>query len=81
MSVATAADKLKAANESLAAAKVIRDQCQEELVAAVVAEGWRIVFRQRDTFGHERVVLEDAGGRSGNLEDVVASVLREGAAA
>ena len=39
-----------------------------------------MIFRQRDTFGHERVVLEDTAGRSGNLEDVVASVLREAVA-
>jgi hypothetical protein len=81
MSVAAAADKLKAADESLAAARIIRDQCHEELVAACVAGGWRILVRHRDTFGHERVVLEDAGGRSGNLDDVVAATLREGAAA
>ena len=80
MSVATAADKLKAADQALAAAKVIRDQCHEELVAACVHTGWRVIFRQRDTFGHERVVLEDTAGRSGNLEDVVASVLREAVA-
>ena len=30
MSVATAADKLKAADQALAAAKVIRDQCHED---------------------------------------------------
>jgi hypothetical protein len=80
MSVAAAAAALRDADEALGAARVIRDQCHEELVAACVAGGWRILFRHKEA-GHERVVLEDAGGRSGNLEDVVAATLREGAAA
>jgi hypothetical protein len=80
MSIAAAADALKAADEALAAARVIRDQCHEELVAACVQAGWRPIFRHKEA-GQERVVLEDAGGRSGNLEDVVAATLREGAAA
>jgi hypothetical protein len=71
---------LRDADEALLAARVIRDQCHEELVAACVGAGWRILFRHKET-GHERVVLEDAGGRSGNLEDVVAATLRKGAAA
>jgi excisionase family DNA binding protein len=78
MSIAAAADALKAADEALAAAKVIRDGCHEELVAACVADGWRVIFRQRDTLGHERVVFEHLhGGRAMALEDVLAASLRE----
>jgi hypothetical protein len=76
MSIATAAAALRDADEALAAAKVIRDGCHEELIAAVVAHGWRVIFRQRDTLGHERVVFEHLhGGRAMALEDVVAEVL------
>jgi hypothetical protein len=79
MSITAAHGKLKAAEEALAAARVIRDQCHEELIAAVVAENWRVILRQRDPYG-ERVVFEHLhGGRAMALEDVVASVL--GAAA
>jgi hypothetical protein len=81
MSIPAAADKLKAADEALAAGQVIRAEALEALINACEAEGWRVLFRHRDTLGHERVVLEDGDGRSGDLEDVVASVLREGAAA
>jgi hypothetical protein len=59
---------------------VIRDQCREELVAACVAEGWRVIFRHKEA-DHERVVLEHFNGRSADLETVVAAVLREGATA
>jgi hypothetical protein len=76
MSITAAHNKLKAADEALAAAKVIRDGCFEELVGAVVADGWRIVFRHRDVTGHERIVFEPRhGGRSLALEDVLAEVL------
>jgi hypothetical protein len=75
MSIATAHDKLKVADQALVAAKVIRDEAFEALIAAVVAENWRIILRQRDPYG-ERVVFEHLhGGRAMALEDVVAEVL------
>jgi hypothetical protein len=80
MSIAAAHNALKAADEALAAATVIRDGCFEEMIAAVVAEGWRVVFRHKDAAGHERVVLEHYGGRSMDLEGVVAGTLREAVA-
>ena len=80
MSVATAADALKAADEALAAGQVIRAEALEALINACEGAGWRVIYRVNHPHG-ERVVLEDASGRSGDLEDVVASVLREGAAA
>jgi hypothetical protein len=81
MTVAAAHDALKAAYVALAAARIIRDERFEELVGAVAAEGWRVVFRHKDTTGHERVVVEHYGGRSAELGDVVAAMLRQGATA
>ena len=80
MTIAAAHDALNAADEALAAAKVIRAEAFEALVGAVVSEGWRTVYRHRDTAGHERVIFERYG-RSLALEDVLAETLREGAAA
>jgi hypothetical protein len=80
MSVAAAAAALRDADEALAAGQVIRAEALEALINACEGAGWHVIFRYRDANG-ERIVLEDAGGRSGDLEDVVASVLREGAAA
>jgi hypothetical protein len=80
MSIAVAADKLKAAEEALAAARVIRDGCFEELVAAIVADGWKIIFRHNDS-GHERIVFQPRhGGRTAALEDILAEVQREAVA-
>jgi hypothetical protein len=77
MSISVAAEKLKAADEALAAAKVIRGQAFEELVAAVVAEDWRIIYRH-----DERIVFEPRhGSRTMALEDILAEVPREGATA
>jgi hypothetical protein len=78
--IAKAAAALRDADEALSAARVIRDGCHEELVAAVVGEGWRVIFRHKDTAGRERVVLEHFNGRSAELEDVVAATLREAVA-
>jgi hypothetical protein len=80
MTIAAAHDALKAADEALAAARVIRDQCREELVAACVAEGWRVIFRHKEA-DHERVVLEHFGGRLLALMDVVAELLGQAATA
>jgi hypothetical protein len=80
MSVATAADGLKAADEALAAGQVIRAAALEVLINSLEGVGWRVVFHCTDATG-ERIVLEHGDGRSGDLMDVVASVLREGAAA
>jgi hypothetical protein len=80
MTIAAAADALKAADEALAAARVIRDGCHEALVAAAVAEGWRVVFQHKDAAGRERIVLEHFSGRSMDLEGVVAATLREAVA-
>jgi hypothetical protein len=79
MSVAAAAAALRDADQALAAGQVIRAEAFEALIAAVADAGWRVIFRHKEG-GHERVVLEDAGGRSGNLEDVVAATLREAVA-
>ena len=81
MSIAAAHDALRAADEALAAAKVIRAQAFEELVAAVVADGWRVISRNKDPAGHKRIVLEHVNGRSMDLESIVAATLRESAIA
>jgi hypothetical protein len=80
MSVAAAAAALRDADEALAAGQVIRAEALEALINACEGEGWRVIYRAKDPHG-ERIVLEDTAGRSGDLDDVVASVLREGAAA
>jgi hypothetical protein len=80
MSVAAAAAALRDADEALAAGQVIRAEALEALINACEGAGWRVIYRVNGPHG-ERVVLEDASGRSGDLSDVVASVLREGAAA
>lgn len=79
MSIAAAADKLKAADEALAAGQVIRAEALEALINACEAEGWAVIFRFRDASG-ERIALEDGDGRSGDLMDVVDTVLREAVA-
>ena len=72
MTIAAAHDALKAADDALAAARIIRDGCLEELVVAAEAEGWRVIFRHNDAAGHERIVLEHFSGRSMALEGVLA---------
>lgn len=81
MSIAAAAAALRDADEALAAAKVIRAEAFEALLGAVVADGWRIVYRHKDVAGHERIVLEHHLHRgSMDLEGVVAHTLREAVA-
>jgi hypothetical protein len=75
MSTAAAADALKAADEALAAAKVIRAEAHEQLVVAVLDAGWHVVFRMDD-----RVVVEDVAGRTMSLEACVAQALAQAAA-
>jgi hypothetical protein len=76
MTIAAAHDALKAADEALAAAAVIRAEAFEALVAAVADAGWRPIFRNGD-----HVVVEHFGGRSLALMDVVAELLGQAATA
>ena len=80
MTIAAAHDALKAADEALAAAKVIRADAHEALVTAACNDGWKVVFSHRHSDGNHRVMLERYG-RSLALEELVAETLREGATA
>ena len=77
--IAAAADALKAADESLAAAKVIRAEAHEALIAAMCDAGWHIVFSHHQGDGHHRVVVERYG-RALDVEAAVAEVLHEAVA-